>query len=269
MTGDYPLTGAVKPICNRMWSVTPYAKCDLKCLYCCTLVQGESAPTQTPANEIFEQIMALPSEDTVIFGAFSDAYPNAEATHGITRAILAKLAHVGRPVTIVTKGTTLLRDMDLLKKLEQKVLVQISIATLDDSTALQMEPGAPSISERLDMLWQLHTAGVRIEVNALPWIPGISDLAGLVSAIPDGTQVNVAPLAPTSERNHQRLLGRVYARDEIISAYLEERARLSRYSQLSWVRPAKEGHHHPMNRFDKEKRQTAKTQEPVAVTSYL
>ena len=76
---------SLQPICHGMWSVTPYARCDIRCHYCCTQVQGDSVATVEPVADLAARILALPPEDTVILGAFSDAYPNAEAQRGVTR----------------------------------------------------------------------------------------------------------------------------------------------------------------------------------------
>jgi DNA repair photolyase len=244
------LDSVIASICHGMWSVNPYFKCDLRCHYCCTLAQGDSLPPDEPIDSILQQILSLPEQDTVIFGAYSDAYPNAEAKYRITRKLLGALADSGRRAYIVTKGIDVLADIDVLKRFEDRVLVQISISTLDDATSLRIEPGAHSSSARLEAVHTLHNAGIPVEVNALPWIPGVSDLEALLAAIPAGIQVTVSPLATRIDKDTRRLCGQTFSRDEIITAYLAERERLQDRRQLSWVRPAKEGHHHPMYRFD-------------------
>ncbi|GAB5452540.1 MAG: hypothetical protein Hals2KO_28680 [Halioglobus sp.] len=240
---------SLKPICQGMWSVTPYARCDIRCHYCCTQVQGKSLPTTESLATLFDSIMALPASDTVILGAFSDAYPNAELEHGLTRRLLERLADAARPVVIVTKGVALRRDLDVLQRFGEAVLVQLSISTMDDEQAVRIEPGAAPSSERLQLLRELHKKNVPVEVNALPWIPGLSDLEALLLALPEGVKVNVSPLATTSEDGSQRLFYQRFERDEVVSAYLAERQRLLDRPQLSWVRPAASGHHDPLNRF--------------------
>lgn len=239
----------VKAICHGMWSVTPYAKCDIRCHYCCTLAQGDSIPSGESVDSIYAQIMRLPAGDTVIFGAFSDAYPSAEAEYQITRKLLLKLAQAGRPIVIVSKGVTIARDLDVLLQFGEAVLVQVSISTMDDEQSLRIEPGAAPTSERLQVLRQLYDSGVRVEVNALPWIPGISDLERLLDAIPDDVTVNVSPLATTSDLDQKRLFKQVFKREEIIERYIGERERIGPHPQLSWVRPAPVGHHDPLNRY--------------------
>lgn len=249
MSHPAPLEPVIKPICHGMWSVTPYAKCDIRCHYCCTSAQGESRPSREPLERIVAQILQLPEADTVIFGAFSDAYPNAETEHRITRNLLSRLAHSQRSIVIVTKGVTIARDVDILQSFGPRVLVQISISTMDDAQSRRIEPGAAPTSARLQTLHALYASGVRVEVNALPWIPGLSDLQRLLAAIPADVRVNVSPLAATAPDGQQRLLFRKFARDGIVREYLRERARIGPHPQLSWVRPAEIGHHNPLNRF--------------------
>lgn len=243
------LESTVKPICHGMWSVTPYAKCDIRCHYCCTSVQGDSRPTREPLDRIVAQILQLPEHDTVIFGAFSDAYPNAEKEHGLTRDLLSMLAQTQRAIVIVTKGVLLVRDLAILQRFGPRLLVQISVSTMDDAHSHRIEPGAAPTSLRLKMLHELYAHGIRVEVNALPWIPGMSDLQQLLKAIPAEVRVNVSPLSTTSSDGQKRLFFRNFTRDEIVREYLQERRRIGPHPQLSWVRPATTGHHNPLNRF--------------------
>lgn len=247
---EVKLESVVAPLCHGMWSINPYFQCDIRCHYCCTLAQGDSVPPADSPQHILQQILALPAHDTVIFGACSDAYPNAEAEHRITRYLLDALADTGRRIYIVTKGVDVLADIDVLQRFGNRVMVQVSISTLNDTTAQVIEPGARSSSQRLTTVHTLFDAGIPVEVNAAPWIPGESDLEALLAALPAGTQVVVSPLATRMDRSTRRLLGRTFHRDEVIRAYLAERERLSACSQLSWVKPAAVGHHNPMYRFD-------------------
>ena len=249
MDEEIRLDPVVRPIRNTMWSITPYERCDLRCLYCCTLAQGDSEPSEHSVDRIWDSIQRIPVGHTVIFGAFSDAYPNAEADHRITRELLSRLVDSGRLIYIVTKGVDILRDLDVLKQIGNKLLVQISISTMDDEKSLQIEPGAAPTSQRLAVLHQLHREGIIVEVNALPWIPGVSDIESLVAAIPPDVKVTVSPLATRLDRSDRRLMGRSLERADIIRLYLEEKDRLGTSGQLSWIKPVEEGHHNPMYRF--------------------
>jgi len=251
MRSELQLDPVLRPICPAMWSVTPYERCDLRCIYCCTLAQGDSEPSKHSVDRIWKGIKKIPVDDTLIFGAFSDAYPRAESEHRLTRELLRRLVDSERLVYIVTKGVGVLDDLDVLRQLGRRVLVQMSISTMDDEKSLQIEPGAAATSERLQVLWQLYEAGVPVEVNALPWIPGVSDIGRLVAAIPTDVTVTVSPLATRLERSDRRLMRQRFEREDIVRLYLEEKERIGPNPQLSWIKPAPQGHHHPMHRFEK------------------
>ena len=75
----------INPICHAMWSLTPYDKCDFRCVYCCTRVQGTSKPI-VPVAEFIDTLQreldAIPADDLLIVGAFCDAYPYLEENLG-------------------------------------------------------------------------------------------------------------------------------------------------------------------------------------------
>jgi DNA repair photolyase len=237
-------------ICTGMWSVTPYARCDFRCRYCCTSVQGDSEPIAGVRRDgdVVAALRSVPGDDLLILGAFSDAYPSVESELGATRRVLETMATLGRRVTIVTKGDTVLRDLDLLHRLGDRALVQISVCTTDDDVLRQIDPGAPSGTRRFEVLGELHAAGVAVELNALPWIPGVSDTAALLARLPDGVGANFAPLATGGEEMH--LLRRRFRRVDIWEAYLDEYRRFGHLEQTSWIRPSlPPAENHPLSRL--------------------
>lgn len=228
-----------RPICAGMWSITPYARCDHRCRYCCTTAQGRSEPMEASRtrSSIQSALEQIPPGDLLIFGAFSDAYPNAEATEGVTRRILETAIDLPNPVTIVTKGDTVLRDIDLLGELGPRVLVQVSICTTDEAALATIDPGAPSGHRRFAVIETLATAGIRVELNGLPWIPGVTDVIDLLDRLPEGTVANFSPLSFGS-RATRRLLGRTFTRSEVWEAYLADYARHGHLPTTSWIRPS-------------------------------
>lgn len=228
------------PICPTMWSVTPYARCDFRCVYCCTSAQGDSEPIlgddaiDAAVAEMLEQV---PVEDLIIFGAFSDAYPNAELEHGTTRTILGQVIEQQRRVSIVTKGTGVLRDIDLLTRAPEGTLVQISICSTDEAALAKLDPGAPTGAERFEIIAELAAAGIQVELNALPYIPDVSDLDAMLDRLPAGVGVVISPLS-FGGGDRLRLLGRTLRREEVWERYLAEHRRLGHLEHTSWVRPS-------------------------------
>jgi DNA repair photolyase len=110
-------------------------------------------------------------------GANTDPYQPLERKLGITRSILEVLAESHHPVTIVTKGALVVRDIDVLSRLaaEQLVKVFVSVTTLDDELKRRMEPRAASPRARLAAIGKLAAAGIPTGVMFAPVVPAIND----------------------------------------------------------------------------------------------
>ena len=235
------LSSIFERICGDMWSVTPYALCDHRCVYCITGVQGVSDPimaTDDARDATRRFVRAASSDSLYLLGAFSDAYPNVEAETGLTRAVLEELLAADVRVTIITKGTSVLRDVDLLVLGGDRVQVQISLCTLDEDVLARLDVGAPIGAARLVVVDALLRAGLRVGVNALPWIPGVTDTAALIDAVDPSVEIVFSPLAFGEGRDSMRLLGREYRRPDVWHAYDEAYRAFGHVPNTSWVRPS-------------------------------
>jgi DNA repair photolyase len=110
-------------------------------------------------------------------GANTDPYQPLERKLGVTRSILEVLAESHHPVTIVTKGALVVRDIDVLSKLaaERLVKVFVSVTTLDDELKRRMEPRAASPKARLAAIGKLSEAGIPVGLMFAPVVPAIND----------------------------------------------------------------------------------------------
>ena len=110
-------------------------------------------------------------------GANTDPYQPLERRLGVTRSILEVLAEAHHPVTIVTKGALVVRDIDILSRLaaERLVKVFVSVTTLDVELKRRMEPRAASPNARLAAIGRLAQAGVPVGVMYAPVVPAIND----------------------------------------------------------------------------------------------
>ncbi len=119
-------------------------------------------------------------------GANTDPYQPIERRLGITRSLLEVLAESHHPVTIVTKGALVVRDIDVLARLaaERLVKVFVSVTTLDDELKRRMEPRAASPKARLAAISKLAAAGIPTGVMFAPVVPAINDheLEGVLDA---------------------------------------------------------------------------------------
>lgn len=114
---------------------------------------------------------------SIMLGANTDPYQPVEKRLRVTRSILEVLQKYQHPVSIVTKGALIVRDLDLLGALAQRRLtgVMVSLTTLDDDLKRHLEPRAASPAARLAVIRRLHAAGVPVGTLIAPVIPGLTD----------------------------------------------------------------------------------------------
>ncbi|MCY1417133.1 radical SAM mobile pair protein B [compost metagenome] len=110
-------------------------------------------------------------------GSNTDPYQPIEREQKLTRRLLEVLLRYRHPVTIVTKGSLVLRDLDLLSELARQrlVAVMISLTTLDDELKRILEPRAAAPKARLRAIRVMREAGIPVGVLCSPMIPMIND----------------------------------------------------------------------------------------------
>ena len=123
-------------------------------------------------------------------GTATDPYQPCEGRYRITRAAIEALAERRNPLSIVSKSTLVLRDLDLLASLARvaDVAVHFSITTLDPDTWRAVEPGTPPPWQRLAVMRRLVEAGVPCGVFLAPILPGITDSEASIEAVASGAR---------------------------------------------------------------------------------
>jgi DNA repair photolyase len=200
-----------KSVLNRVrgmpfpWSINPYRGCVHSCHYCYArgthtyldLNTGDDFSgiifAKVNAPQVLRSELSRPSwrREKVSVGSATDPYQPAEGRFRLTRALLEALHEHYTPAGIVTKGTLILRDRDLLAAMAGRAgcTVCISIPTVDPAVWRATEPGTPPPAKRLHVLEQLTAAGIHAGVLAAPILPGISSgpeqLEALVRAAAD------------------------------------------------------------------------------------
>ncbi len=116
---------------------------------------------------------------TIALSGNTDCYQPLEASYELTRRCLSVCAEARNPVTIITKGALIRRDLDLLQILQQvaSVHVFVSIPFASDADARAIEPYASPIHKRFEALRALSTAGIPTGIAIAPVIPGLNDAA--------------------------------------------------------------------------------------------
>ncbi len=113
----------------------------------------------------------------IVLGANTDPYQPVEKRLEVTRSVLDVLQQYRHPVSVVTKGTLILRDLDLLSEMARDGLasVAVSVTTLDPELKRRLEPRAAAPQARLGVIRHLASAGIPVCVLVAPVIPAITD----------------------------------------------------------------------------------------------
>ena len=205
------------------WSINPYVGCAFGCAYCyaryahrytaerladaARLDGGDALPTDNlPPWLAFERRIMVKREapalvrralgrksvfdalhrERVVIGTATDPYQPAERRFRVTRGILEVLAEqrdIG--VTIISKSPLVTRDIDVLKKINERsrLSVHISLITVDRELARTLEPRAPTPEARLRGIARLRANGIETGVNVMPVLPGITDSPDMVEEL--------------------------------------------------------------------------------------
>ncbi|MEF9605286.1 PA0069 family radical SAM protein, partial [Paracoccus sp. PXZ] len=213
-------------------SINPYRGCEHGCIYCFAR-PSHAYLGLSPGLDFETRIVAKPNAPELLeaeigrrgyavapiaFGTNTDPYQPIEAKLGIMRGCLQMLHDWNHPLSLVTRGATVMRDTDLLGAMAAKgqVMVGISLTTLDADLARQMEPRAPAPATRLRMIRVLSDVGVPVRVMVAPVIPVLTEHelerimqaardagASAASMIPIRLPLEVAPLFRDWLERHQ------------------------------------------------------------------
>ncbi len=184
------------------WSLNPYRGCVHGCHYCFARRYNAFADLD-PGNDfsglvfvktnIVERLrhdLSRPSwrRELVAIGTATDPYQPIEGRRRLTRGCLEALAERRTPFQIVTKGTLVQRDVDVLSHAASAAGASVcfSVTTMNADLWRELEPGTPPPRRRLQVMERLSAAGVRTGVLLAPVVPGITDdqeeLAAVVEA---------------------------------------------------------------------------------------
>jgi DNA repair photolyase len=194
----------VKTALNRVtgmgfgWSLNPYQGCVHSCVYCFARAhakladrdpgEGFSTDIAVKVNlpQLLRQELSRRSwrHERVAFGTATDPYQPIEGRYRLTRRCLEAFRDSWTPVGLITKGTMIIRDVDVLVELagRTETTVCFSVPTVDEEVWRRTEPGTPPPRQRLRALRQLVSAGITAGVAMAPILPGISDAPAQLEA---------------------------------------------------------------------------------------
>ncbi len=172
-------------------SINPYQGCEHGCVYCYAR-PSHSYLDLSPGLDFETRIFYKPNAvelllaewskpgyvcKPITIGANTDPYQPAEKKLGLTRRLLETFLAHRHPVSLISKGIAMRRDLDLLGELARANLcsVAISVPTADNALKRHLEPRVPSADARFRLMRELADAGMPVSLLMAPIIPAVND----------------------------------------------------------------------------------------------
>lgn len=174
-----------------------YRGCTHNCVYCDGRAEsyyvdgqfGQDVTVKVNAIEILRRELdpkrkRIPFKRSFVMigGGVGDSYQPIEETYQLSRRALELVDEYNLPVHVLTKSTLIKRDIDILKKINEKnrAIVSFSFSSVDDEISAIFEPGVPSPSDRLKTLVFFKNEGIACGMFLLPVIPFVTDTPELM-----------------------------------------------------------------------------------------
>ena len=174
-----------KTILSPQNGMNLYRGCTHGCIYCDSRSKCyqfdhafEDIEVKRDAVKLLEQQLRKKRQPCMIgTGSMCDPYIPLETELQVTRRSIEVIERYGFGLAILTKSARLLRDLDLLKKINErtKCVVETTLTTFDEALCKKIEPHVSSTRERFEMLMTLKEAGIPTVVWLCPILPFIND----------------------------------------------------------------------------------------------
>jgi len=172
------------------YTVNPYVGCEHGCTYCYARFMkrftghkeawGEFVDVKINAPILLEREIEKKRVGRVWISGICDPYQPLEKKYELTKGCLETLLKHGWPVTVQTKSSLVLRDMESLRKSNQ-IEVGFTITTAGEDIRKIFEPNSPPIKERIEALEKLRSAGVKTFAMIAPMLPKAEGLVAQLS----------------------------------------------------------------------------------------
>ena len=183
----------VKGILSASNGMNIYRGCTHGCIYCDSRSKCygfthpfEDIEVKQNAPALLEQRLRSKRKKCMIgTGAMCDPYMHCEEQLGMTRKCLELIEQYGFGVTVLTKSDRILRDLELLRRINEKTkaVVQMTLTTYDDNLCRIIEPKVCVTSERVRVLKIMREAGIPTVVWLMPILPFINDTEENIAGI--------------------------------------------------------------------------------------
>ncbi|MFJ7899531.1 Rv2578c family radical SAM protein [Streptomyces sp. NPDC096198] len=205
------------PGASRMpfeWTVNPYRGCSHACVYCFARKTHSYLDLDTGLGFDSQIVVKVNAPELlraqlgsrrwhgehIAMGTNVDCYQRAEGRYRLMPGIISALRDHANPFSILTKGTLILRDLELLRQAAEvtDVGISVSVGFVDPELWRTVEPGTPAPERRLDVVRTLGEHGIGCGVLMAPVIPFLGDqpdqLRATVRGIAAAGATSVTPL---------------------------------------------------------------------------
>ncbi len=181
------------------WSINPYRGCYHQCRFCYarrTHTYLEQDGVSNWGSKLYVKVNAAAvvrtelakrswKREPVAIGTVTDPYQPLEGRYRVTRGILEALRDYQSPASLITRSPLVVRDIDVLQGLARaaSASVSISIATLDEQLAREIEPTVAPPRQRLRAVRMLADAGIHVNVALAPVLPHLTDAPESIEAV--------------------------------------------------------------------------------------
>ena len=172
-----------------------YRGCSHGCIYCdsrskCYNMRHDFEDIEIKENaiELLENALKQKRKKCMIgTGSMTDPYIPLEMELQNVRKALSLIYENGFGFTVITKSNRILRDIDLLQKINEKTkcVVQMTLTTADEALCRKIEPGVSATKERFEVLKKMRDVGIPAVVWLSPILPFINDTWENISSILD------------------------------------------------------------------------------------
>ncbi len=179
------LNKSVMPFAD--YTLNAYLGCAFGCSYCYVPVMrarrgqvddekwGGWVQVKMNAPDVLRrQMLRVPPEARLSIGTATDSWQPVEKRYEISRRILTELAYYPNPVHLLTRSPLLIRDIDILQRMEN-IRIGVSLPTFDDDVRRTFEPYAPAIPGRVNLVKRLLAAGLDVRLFWSPVLYGVMD----------------------------------------------------------------------------------------------
>jgi DNA repair photolyase len=179
------------PDVGMSYSMNPYAGCEHGCIYCYARnvheYWGYSAGidfeqkiiVKKNAPQLLRKFLMNKNWDAtpIMLSGNTDCYQPAEQKYRLTRGLLEVCNEFNQPVGILTKNSRILKDKDVLQEMAKKKIVSamVSITSFNEDLRRVMEPRTTTANQKLKVISELSSAGVRMGIMMGPMIPGLNE----------------------------------------------------------------------------------------------